>query len=116
MMEFNINFQDSKELSQVFSKEVIKNAHTLVNYDDYESYIADCIKHSCHVIDMKKALGKAKKVNDEYTFCLCCSDYMQPRELKRILPCGHEFHKKCIDQWFFKKYSSCCPCCLQNIN
>ena len=116
-MEYKINFENepNKNLSKVFTKQVYQHSHLLDNYSDYESYIVDCIKNTFHVLKMQNILGKATRVNDNYSFCIFCSDYMKPRELKRTLSCGHEFHKKCLDKWIYKFYADSCPCCKKEI-
>jgi len=46
------------------------------------------------------------------TCAICIADY-EPDDLLRVLPCGHNFHKDCIDQWF--KQSLLCPFCKKDI-
>jgi len=43
---------------------------------------------------------------------ICLGDYEQGDEL-RDLPCGHHFHRLCVDQWLRQKRH--CPLCLQDI-
>jgi len=43
---------------------------------------------------------------------ICLGDYEEEEQL-RDLPCGHHFHKFCVDQWLMQKKH--CPLCLQNI-
>ncbi|CAH1800376.1 unnamed protein product [Owenia fusiformis] len=49
--------------------------------------------------------------NDEA--CAVCLDGYRTNELLRVLPCGHEFHKKCVDPWLVANRT--CPLCLLNI-
>lgn len=42
--------------------------------------------------------------------CLVCQDSWHPGELKRCLPCGHEFHSKCAMEWLSKNVGSCPVC------
>ena len=53
-MEFNIDFEnnsdaENKKISKIFSKQVFQNTYLLDQYDDYESYIVECIKNTFHV-------------------------------------------------------------------
>lgn len=43
---------------------------------------------------------------------VCLSDFEWDDSLRR-LPCGHGFHKACIDKWL--KRNKVCPLCLQDI-
>ncbi|KAI5068954.1 hypothetical protein GOP47_0015255 [Adiantum capillus-veneris] len=46
----------------------------------------------------------------EFSTCaICLEDYRQGERL-RILPCGHEFHETCIDQWLTTQRCFC-PIC-----
>ena len=41
--------------------------------------------------------------------CQICMDEYQVGDALRCLPCGHEFHKGCLDPWLLK--SGSCPSC-----
>ncbi|KAH9500017.1 hypothetical protein Btru_076172 [Bulinus truncatus] len=43
---------------------------------------------------------------------ICLHDYQIGDEI-RILPCGHEFHKTCVDEWL--KKAPTCPICRERI-
>mmetsp|Transcript_24334 Transcript_24334/g.58739 ORF Transcript_24334/g.58739 Transcript_24334/m.58739 type:complete len:253 (-) Transcript_24334:157-915(-) len=45
--------------------------------------------------------------------CMICIMTVKGRELVRILPCLHKFHKRCIDTWL--KGSLECPVCKMNV-
>lgn len=44
--------------------------------------------------------------------CICMKDYTDNVKL-RVLPCKHEFHKKCIDRWFERHVK--CPVCRLDV-
>jgi len=59
-------------------------------------------------------LGEGDAPNTREESCaICMCDYEQQDEY-RVLPCGHDFHKGCIDQWLKKK--ALCPLCRTWIN
>jgi len=45
--------------------------------------------------------------------CVICKCNYEENEGVRLLPCGHLFHKKCIDKWFIEG-SVHCPICRKN--
>ncbi|XP_066293352.1 RING finger protein 215-like isoform X4 [Branchiostoma lanceolatum] len=45
--------------------------------------------------------------------CAVCLDHFYPGQAVRVLPCFHEFHRKCVDSWLIKKRT--CPLCTINI-
>jgi hypothetical protein len=45
--------------------------------------------------------------------CMVCLEMMQKGQEVRCLPCGHRFHRKCIDTWLLSKRK--CPLCNLNI-
>ncbi|KAK0053421.1 mucin-5AC [Biomphalaria pfeifferi] len=44
--------------------------------------------------------------------CSICLKSYRPRDEVRVLPCGHRFHRKCIDTWLKKTCS--CPMCRKS--
>ena len=46
--------------------------------------------------------------------CTICLEDFKPGDKLKVLPCGHEYHKDCIEPWLLEK-SSLCPLCKQNI-
>lgn len=66
-------------------------------------------KISVILFDASELVGK----EEEGTECVVClSTYQQGEEL-RLLPCGHKFHKECVDEWFH--CSVYCPLCKRNM-
>ena len=68
---------------------------------------------------INNALGGYKKIkkcdgllknNEE---CIICQENYKLNEGKRILPCKHTFHKKCVDKWFINNNE--CPMCRKII-
>ena len=116
-MEYTIDFESvvKKKLTKIFTNELKKNLTMLEDSCDYESFLGKCVNNTTHIISIQEKLGKARKSKDEYGFCIFCGENIKLNELKRTLPCKHEFHKKCIDKWLFNYYSSFCPCCRSQI-
>lgn len=57
-----------------------------------------------------RILGKRTETNtDAEESCCVCMGNLEEGEEVRTLPCGHVFHRNCIDQWL--KKSSLCPMC-----
>ena len=116
-MEYTIDFEsfDSKVLQKVFCKEITKNINMLDNNCNYESFLESCVNNTVHILNIQEKLGKSIRAKEDFGYCIFCSEQIKKNEFKRILPCNHEFHKKCIDKWLLKYYSNQCPCCKQNI-
>jgi hypothetical protein len=47
------------------------------------------------------------------TSCAVCLSEFDDDDVLRRLPCGHNFHRSCIDKWL--KRNKVCPLCLQDI-
>ncbi len=56
---------------------------------------------------------KDKDENDCTVKCLVCQFPYENKECLRQLPCGHCFHRDCIDQWLLSK--DFCPYCRKPI-
>lgn len=71
----------------------------------------------CHIIGFHQKengvldIEKVIECNSTCSICLC--EFQVNDRVKR-LPCGHLFHKTCLDPWFLDVTSSC-PVCKQHI-
>lgn len=62
-----------------------------------------------------KANTPQKTVDQEgRTFCTICIEDFQDEETIKILPCFHQFHQSCIDDWLLRKTN--CPVCKFDVN
>ena len=61
-----------------------------------------------------ESLDAKTDVNDCDVKCLVCQEEHCKHEEMRKLPCGHCFHKDCVDQWLLSK--DFCPYCRPTIN
>ena len=65
------------------------------------------------VFDPESSSNK-KDANDCDIKCLVCQEEYCKGEHLRKLPCGHCFHKECVDQWLLSK--DFCPCCRTTLD
>jgi hypothetical protein len=66
-----------------------------------------------------KHLGKFKKIkgNESFDSCtICCNEFIKNEYYRKLDKCGHIFHKKCVDKWFFVNQNCECPLCRSNHN
>ena len=52
---------------------------------------------------------KLEDLSDQTSECAICQYVFQKRRDIRNLPCGHLYHRNCIEKWFLEKDS--CPSC-----
>ncbi|KAK6149436.1 hypothetical protein DH2020_016961 [Rehmannia glutinosa] len=64
------------------------------------------------VIGNALELGNSAKNQQVPECCICLAKYRDKEEIRQ-LPCTHNFHLNCVDQWL--KIISCCPLCKQGI-
>jgi hypothetical protein len=63
-------------------------------------------------------LPKYQRVNETMAdrSCTICQENLKCGEYYRELgKCKHIFHKRCVDEWFFKSKSYSCPLCRKNM-
>jgi hypothetical protein len=65
--------------------------------------------------DMSQAQDFGYEAEDDTPICTICLSQYEPSEEIRKLPCGHHFHRVCVDQWllFFDKS---CPQCRSDVD
>ncbi|XP_028976725.2 E3 ubiquitin-protein ligase RNF43 [Esox lucius] len=56
--------------------------------------------------------GSNSSSNSNPTCAICLEEFLDGQEL-RIISCGHEFHKECVDPWLLQHRT--CPLCMRNI-
>jgi hypothetical protein len=104
-------------------KETKKYKHLIIVNDnkEYTTAIVDLGNNDTQKKLTKKDftfhLSPAKKIKNEAHSCECsiCFQKFQNNDYYRELDgCKHIFHKKCIDEWFFKSKSYSCPLCRKN--
>lgn len=66
------------------------------------------------IVTFCKEIAQGKDENDCCVKCLVCQCQYEEGEKVRVLPCGHQFHKDCIEQWLLTKDH--CPYCRQSIS
>jgi hypothetical protein len=94
--------EGSNLLSQNITKEPLKKQH----------YIAiGETKFKRKICSLTKENESASGANE----CpVCLSAFVDEDVIRKLPPpCGHTFHKHCIDQWFHK--SAACPMCKRSI-
>ncbi|XP_024396562.1 E3 ubiquitin-protein ligase SDIR1 isoform X1 [Physcomitrium patens] len=69
-----------------------------------EEVVVDIVDASLESVDE----GKQNVVEEELT-CSVCLEQVVDGEIIRTLPCVHQFHAACIDQWL--KQQATCPVC-----
>lgn len=73
-----------------------------------------------HAIDVEQFVSyryksnttTAELVSSKQTACVICMSPFKNNQRIRVLPCQHEYHSKCIAQWF--AMNSSCPICRRD--
>ena len=63
-------------------------------------------------VQMKLLPQHVMKKSEPEECIICLEEYQTNVDMVKTLPCGHEFHAHCIDQWFQSKHIRC-PLCNQ---
>jgi hypothetical protein len=53
-------------------------------------------------------------IDEEATPCSICLEVFEAGEKVRTLPCGHVFHRDCVDEWLLRE-SRLCPMCKRSV-
>ncbi|CAO3672490.1 unnamed protein product [Umbelopsis vinacea] len=64
--------------------------------------------------DANKICSAEGNDGDKRVDCVICLDGFSRGDVLRRLPCGHEYHRDCIDPWLTKRSASC-PLCKQEL-
>ena len=106
------NGRESQKLATFFKRKVKQNVRDFQTQET-NTFVAGCVENAYHCVLAQQHLGKYKKVDriDCGISCPFCFNPFKEKEFKRTLPCGHQFHKKCIDKWIFRYNNATCPCC-----
>jgi len=87
----------------------------LLDLEDKVGYVSQPVPQAAkdlfptRIFDEKEALGKSR----ESIMCTICQCEYEHKEVIRQLPCTHEFHKDCVDQWLNTHHK--CPLCKQDL-
>uniref|UniRef100_A0A6C0F635 RING-type domain-containing protein n=1 Tax=viral metagenome TaxID=1070528 RepID=A0A6C0F635_9ZZZZ len=101
-------------LGNVFKTKLKSNLDEL-DLDDVDTYICNCLENSYKQVMFKSHNKYLKKKDDKFEVCSLCLNQIEFNTFKRVLPCGHTYHKKCIDKWLFNYNHFNCPNCRDQI-
>ena len=57
-------------------------------------------------------LSEEEEEEEEECCCICLTEY-EENQVIRMLPCGHHYHRECVDEWL--KVNATCPTCRTSI-
>ena len=115
MLKVKVKNRCPVDVEKIFCKKLQSNLD--YDYDSLEALVINTVKNTLHHIRCKEILCKYHRVDtlDTCLPCVFCFKQYQKGEYKRILPCGHYFHKKCIDKWIYNMNINFCPQCKEPI-
>ncbi|KAJ8922524.1 hypothetical protein NQ315_007554 [Exocentrus adspersus] len=81
--------------------------------DKMSRRLGNAAKKALSKIPTKNLKSEDKEVQGDCECCAICIEPYKLSETLRLLPCGHEFHKSCIDPWLLEHRT--CPMCKMDI-
>ena len=96
------------------------NLNSLGEFDNRinKSTIASPVPGMASIDDLHKLKDKYEEaLTNTQHFCnpLCEKAFKPGDVIRKIMPCGHMFHEKCIKVWLFRGEHQYCPSCRGNI-
>ncbi len=81
--------------------------------DRLERKLCGQAKRALSIISTSVLRKDDLEMRDFSETCAVCIETYRVADVVRILPCKHQFHKSCIDQWLLEKRT--CPMCKMDI-
>ena len=81
--------------------------------DQLERKLCSQAKRALSIISTSVLKKDDLEMRDFGETCAVCIETYRVADVVRILPCRHQFHKGCIDQWLLEKRT--CPMCKMDI-
>ena len=81
--------------------------------DKLERKLCSQAKRALSIISTNVLKSSDFEMRDFSDTCAVCIESYRVNDVVRILPCKHQFHKTCIDQWLLEKRT--CPMCKLDI-
>ncbi|XP_063237773.1 E3 ubiquitin-protein ligase goliath-like isoform X2 [Bacillus rossius redtenbacheri] len=81
--------------------------------DRLSKRLSNAAKKALSKIPTKSLKSGDRELQGDGECCAVCIEPYKATDVLRILPCGHEFHKTCIDPWLLEHRT--CPMCKMDI-
>lgn len=72
------------------------------------SAMAGAVPPDAAVVDQTTQVSTWEGSEEEVQCVICCEDLAVGEEV-RTLPCGHRYHRECVDAWL-RRSRLCCIC------
>ncbi|CAL9047452.1 probable E3 ubiquitin-protein ligase XERICO [Musa acuminata AAA Group] len=79
-----------------------------------ESSITDRFRSRSRPITFGSALGRRRAQADRLVDCRVCLARFEPESVVNRLPCGHLFHRACLETWLDYHHATC-PLCRTHV-
>ncbi|KAG2185403.1 hypothetical protein INT44_002194 [Umbelopsis vinacea] len=117
--------RDQSSKNDIYSEPIGRSAISLTDLreimviDDSDYHLKPRAKSVCNEVlhdDKDISVFTTEDVDvDKRVDCVICLDGYSEGDVLRRLPCGHEYHRDCIDPWLTKRSASC-PLCKRDLS